>query len=93
MKTKMDDLNDDVIEFVANGSYGLTDFVHSKAKEYGVNKADVRAIINNYDAAPGSPAGRPPKSTPEVDDLDTPMYDLADVLDGLETEPTLEMEV
>ena len=62
MRTKMDDLMDDVIQWVSDGSEGMTDYVQQTARFYGVSKAEVRAIINNYDANPGSPAGRPEKA-------------------------------
>lgn len=62
MSDKMEMLNDAVIAFVDSGSYAMTDFVHKTAQLYGVSKAQVRGLINNYDPNPGSPAGRPEKA-------------------------------
>ena len=57
--SKFEDVTREVIEWIDEGAYGMTDFVHKTAQAHKCNKADVRAIINHYDQNPGSPAGRP----------------------------------
>lgn len=74
--SKFEELNDRVIAFVSDGSYGLTDFVTRTASEFGVTKSHVRGLVLHYDKNPGSPAGRPaagstglesgPETQPEV---------------------------
>lgn len=64
---RFDVLQQRVIEFVNDGSQGLTDFVYRTAKEFCLDKPTVRAMINNYDPNPGSPQGRPLKEEPVVE--------------------------
>lgn len=76
-----DQVVDDVIEFVNGGAHGVTDFVTKTAARYGVQKGEVRAIVNHYDKNPGAPQGRPkagrvftPEVAPELPPEATPGY-------------------